>query len=153
MSFSPWAAVGGLIVVLSLWSADRSHLTRDAAIESAKVMHSRWDELADDYAYLKADLENRTELQRQLTDISRLTQQLNSALDGQSALINRNFAEMKRNDKAVADYLDGLVPVALGLRYARPETTDPASWRGAAAASSVQLDAVPASGTAAAGSH
>lgn len=149
MSFSPWAAVGGLIVVLSLWSADHSRQSRDAALEANKALKGSWNDLADDRAYLELELENRAQLQQQLAEISRATQQLNSALDGQTALINRNLSELKRNEKAVFDYLRTAVPVSLGLRYARPETTDPAKWR-AAAAASVQPDAVPPSGASAA---
>lgn len=145
MSFSPWAAFGGLVVVLSLWSADHSRQSRDAALEANSVLMSRWNDLADDRAYLQLELENRAQLQEKLAEISRSTQLLNSALDGQTVVINRNLSELKRNDKAVFDYLRSAVPVALGLRYARPETTDPAKWR-AAAAASVQPDAVPPPG-------
>jgi hypothetical protein len=152
MSFSPWAAVGGLIVVLSLWSADHSRLSRDAALEARDALMSRWNDLADDRAYLELELENRTQLQKRLAEISRATQQLSSALDGQTALINRNLSEIKRNDKAVFDYLRGAVPVALGMRYARPETTDPAQWR-AAAAAGVHPDSVSPAGASAPGSN
>ena len=144
--------LGAAVVVgLALWSADHSRLTRDAALQSAKATQVRWDELADDYSVIRLELESRAELQKQLAEIGRTTQLLNDTLDGQTALINRNLAELKRNDKAIADYLGGLVPVALGMRYARPETTDPAAYR--AAASSVQSVAVPPPGAPGAGSQ
>jgi hypothetical protein len=152
MSLNPLVvAVGGLVVVLSLWAVDHSRLVRDAALESAGGLSAEVEKLTGHNNDLARELADRAELQQQLTEIGRATQALNSTLDGQTALINRNLSELKRNDKAITDYLGGLVPVALGLRYARPETTDPAAYR--AAASGVQPGAVPPAGASAVGSH
>ncbi|NKF30483.1 hypothetical protein HER21_28855 [Pseudomonas sp. BGM005] len=144
MSLNPLAAaIGGLVVVLSLWSADHARQARDAALAQNVKLASFNDALS-------LALTDRANVQRLLTEIGRDTQRIYTTLDSQSVLINRNLAEMKRHDKAVADYLDSAVPAALGLRYARPETTDPAAWRVAA---SVQPGAVPAPGSAAADPH
>lgn len=151
MSLNPLVvAIGGLVVVLSLWSVDHSRLTRDAALQKAETAEGQVKQLGAVNDAQALALADRANLQRQLTEIGRDTQRIYTTLDSQSVLINRNLDEMKRNDKAVADYLGGHVPVALGLRYARPETTDPVAWR---AAASVQPGAVPVAGPAAAGSH
>lgn len=152
MSLNPLVvAVCGLVVVSSLWFADHSRQVRDAAIDTAGGLADQVGELKGHNNDLARELAERAELQQQLADIGRATQALNSTLDGQTALINRNLAELKRNDKAITDYLGGLVPAALGLRYARPETTDPAAYR--ASASSVQPGAVSPAGASAAGPH
>ena len=151
MSLNPLVvAIGGLAVVLSLWAVDHSRLVRDAAIESAAVQGAEVEKLTGYNNDLARELSYRAELQQQLADIGRATQALHSTLDGQTALINRNLAELK-HDKTIADYLGSPVPTAVGLRYARPETIDPAAYR--AGAASVQPGAVPSPGAAAAGSH
>jgi hypothetical protein len=134
-----------LVVVLSLWSLDHAQMARDAALGDVETLTQANGTLKDHNDALASALADRTELQKQLTDVSRTTQRLNITLDTQSDLINRNFAELKRNDKEISDYLGGVVPAALGMRYARPETTDPAAYR--AAAAGVQPGAVPAART------
>lgn len=76
-----------------------------------------------------------------LAEIERRMQQLGQAVDRNRAAQVAAFAELKRNDKTVADYLAGAVPVALGRLYERPETTDPAAY---SAPTGVQPGAVPA---------
>lgn len=66
---------------------------------------------------------------------------LGQAVDRNRAAQAAAFAELKRNDKAVADYLAGAVPAALGRLYERPETTDPAAYT---APAGMQPGAVPA---------
>lgn len=77
-----------------------------------------------------------------LAEIERRMQLLNQAVDRNRAAQVAAFAELKRNDKAVADYLAGAVPAALGRLYERPETTDPAAYT---APPGVQPGAVPPS--------
>lgn len=152
MSLNPLvAAVSGLVVVSALWFADHSSMARDAALNEARDLSDQIDELTRYSDNLQQVVSDRAELQDRLTDISRASQQVLTVLDGQTVLINRNLSELKRNDKAIADYLGLPVPAAIGLRYARPETTDPAAYR--AAATSVQPGAVPPAGSSAAGSH
>lgn len=152
MSLSPLvAAVSGLVVVSALWFADHSLMVRDAALKDARDRSDQIDELTRYSDSLQQVVSDRAELQDRLTDISRASQQVLTVLDGQTVLINRNLSELKRNDKAIFDYLGSPVPVAIGLRYARPETTDPAAYR--AAAAGVQPGAVPPAGASAAGSH
>src|SRR5690606_38539905 len=75
-----------------------------------------------------------------LAAIERRLEQLGQAVDRNRAAQAAALAELKRNDKAVADYLADAVPAALGRLYERPETTDPAAY---AAPTGVQPGAVP----------
>lgn len=75
-----------------------------------------------------------------LAEIERRLQLVGQAVDRNRADQVAAFAELKRNDKAVADYLTGAVPAALGRLYERPETTDPAAY---AAPAGVRPGAVP----------
>lgn len=142
------AAGCGLAVVLALWYADHSQQAKDAALKTVRIQEEEIKRLDTSAQALARELSYRAELQAQLNEITRGTEQLHTTLDGQTALINRNLAGLK-NDKAIADYLGAAVPGALGLRYARPETTDPAAYR--AAASGVQPGPVPATGAPGAG--
>lgn len=143
MSLNPWVAgAAALVVTLAVWHADHSALVRDAALADAQTSKDSASALVVHSNRLNDELHNRTELITRLTAIERGTQQLRTAVQGQGEQINRNLLELKRNDKAVADYLALPVPAALGVRYARSASTDPAAWR-AAAAAGVRLDPVP----------
>lgn len=76
----------------------------------------------------------------ELAEIERRLQLVGQAVDRNRAAQAAAFAELKRNDKAVADYLAGAVPAALGRLYERPETTDPAAYT---APAGVQPGAMP----------
>jgi hypothetical protein len=142
---------GVLVVVLSLWSLDHAQMARDAALTKADELVQDNDALVAHNEVLASALADRAALQEQLTQVSRATQRLNTTLDTQSSLINRNLEELKRNDKAISDYLRQPVPTAIGMRYARPETTDPAAYR--AGAASVQPGAVSSPGAPTAGAQ
>lgn len=75
-----------------------------------------------------------------LAELERRLQLLGQAVDRNRAAQVAAFAELKRNDKAVAEYLAGAVPAALGRLYERPETTDPAAY---SAPTGMQPGAVP----------
>lgn len=136
---------GALVVVLSLWAADHYRQSENAAQQKVITLSGNVDALTAHNALLAQALNDRTLVQEQLAQVSQATRQMNSALDTQSAQINRNFDELKRNDKETADYLRLSVPTALGLRYARPETTDPVAYR-AAATGLRESGAVPSAG-------
>ena len=148
MSLNPWVAgAAALVVSLSLWHADHSAQVRDSALAAVKTSEDTNAALVTYYNRLNSELYNRTELIKQLAAINSGTQQLRDALKGQGDQINRSLLELKRNDKAVADYLALPVPVGLGVRYARPATIDPLAWRAAPAAAGVQPDPVPTAST------
>ncbi len=98
------------------------------------------------------DLQARV-LEAQQADFERLgrvelqMQQLGQTIQRNAANHNRALEELKRNDQAIVDYLDRPVPVAIGMLYARPETTDPSAYT---AAPAVQPAAVPVAGQASA---
>lgn len=75
-----------------------------------------------------------------LAEIERRMQLLDQAVARNRSAQAAEFAELKRNDKAVAEYLAGAVPASLGRLYERPETTDPAAYT---APHGVQPGAVP----------
>lgn len=70
-------------------------------------------------------------------------QQLGQTIQRNASAHNRALEELKRNDKAITDYLVQPVPAGLGLLYSRPETTDPAAY---VTPPAVQSGAVPATG-------
>tara|TARA_R110000751_G_scaffold276691_1_gene377845 strand:+ start:7285 stop:7737 length:453 start_codon:yes stop_codon:yes gene_type:complete len=85
-----------------------------------------------------------------IEEIGRQMQALQQQVAGNARNQSREFEELKRNDKTIADYLGMPVPAGLGLLYARPETTDPSAYR---STSAVHLDPVPAAGATAAASE
>src|SRR5690606_20363691 len=88
-------------------------------------------ELADSQQLVELQAGVLAQQQKTLGDlaaIERRLEQLGQAVDRNRAAQAAALAELKRNDKAVADYLADAVPAALGRLYERPETTDPAAY-------------------------
>lgn len=71
--------------------------------------------------------------------------QLSSLLDQQGDTLAAGLEELKRNDPDAREYLRSPVPAAVGMRHARPETTDIGAYR-ASAGGVPRADAVPAAG-------
>jgi hypothetical protein len=140
-----FALAGGLgaalIVACSLWFADHV-LQSNVRLTDANEGQAR------ELVALATALDSQAVLREALDKIDRQTRAINSTLDGQTAQLNRNLAELKRTDEKTNAYLAELVPVALGLRYQRPETTDPVAYRASAV---VQPGAVSPAGSAATG--
>lgn len=130
-----------LIVSYSLQFADRT-IQANARLSEAN------EGLAMQRDALSKALGDQASLRSVLDKIDRQTRSINFVLDGQTAQLNRNLAELKRTDEKTNAYLAELVPVALGLRYARPETTDPIAYRAGAV---LQSGAVSSAGSAATG--
>lgn len=149
MSFSPLAAAGGLVVVLSLWAVDHAtQLNKLAVSQNAELRKSVQVSEANNQV-LKRALLNREALLVVLGQIEARTRSINTVLDGQTVQLNRSLTELKRNDEKTNVYLAGLIPGPLGLRYARPDTTDPVAYR--AGALVLQPGAVPPAGPASPG--
>lgn len=126
MSVNPWLAAGGaLVVVGALWFADHSLQENERLVE---LNHGLAREL---FAMTKA-LDSQTVLREALDKIDQHTRLTNVALDRQTAQMNLNLAELKRTNEEVRAYLDSPVPAAIGVRHARPETTDPVAYRASA---------------------
>jgi hypothetical protein len=134
-----------LVVVVSLWAADHYRQSENAAQQKVDTLAKNVSTLTERNELLAQALNDRTLVQEQLAQVSQATRLLNNTLATQSVQINRNFEELKRNDKAITDYFRLPVPTALGLRYARPATTDPVAYR-AAATGLRESGAVPAAG-------
>lgn len=149
MSFSPWAAIGGLVVVLSLWSVDHSTQVLKLAMSQNDELRQSVEVAEANNQLLKRALLNREATLTVLGLIHERTRSINAALDGQTAQLNRSLTELKRNDEKTNTYLAGLVPGPLGLRYARPDTTDPVAYR--AGSLVLQPGAVPPAGPASPG--
>lgn len=136
--------VVALVALLgALWAVDhtRGENARQAdQITSLQRDASRDQQLIADQA--KA-LAGQQALQGELSKISAATRKTEQALARQSAQLARDLEELKRTDETVEPYLRGLVPVAVGLRYERPETTDPLAYR---QGGGVRTGAVPAVG-------
>ena len=130
-----------LIVSYSLQFADRTIQANARLTEANEGLAMQRDALS------KA-LGDQASLRSVLDKIDRQTRSINFVLDGQTAQLNRNLAELKRTDEKTNAYLAELVPVALGLRYARPETTDPIAYRAGAV---LQSGAVSSAGSATTG--
>lgn len=130
-----------LIVSCSLWFADH-------AMQANVLLTEANEGLAQQRAALAKALGDQASLRSVLDKIDRQTRSTNTVLVGQTAQLNRNLAELKRTDEKTNAYLAELVPVALGLRYARPETSDPVAYRAGAV---VQPGAVSPAGSATTG--
>lgn len=83
-----------------------------------------------------------------ITEIERQMRALGQDITRNAVAQGAAIEELKRNDQVVADYLHGVVPVALGRLYERPETTDPRTYRGPAL---LPAGSVPTAGSASAG--
>lgn len=143
MKLKLWG-VGALVVAgaLAFWRWEVAATERDAARLQVEQMRERMTEQARELEQLAVALELEYIRAGRLVEVEQGIESLRQTLVAQGAEHRAGLEELKRNDEDVRDYLRGLVPGALGVRYARPETTDPASYRGSAP---VPPGAVPAS--------
>ncbi|OZY31071.1 hypothetical protein [Pseudomonas lundensis] len=142
---NPFAvAVGGLVVVCSLWVADHSYQVKEQAIQANAGFVEQNAALVSHANELAVALRDQAAVRAVLGDMSTRLNQTQSTLAGQTAQLNRSLAELKRTDEQITAYLAAPIPRALGVRYARTETTDPVEYRGAAIG--VRVDPVPSAG-------
>lgn len=146
MSLNPLvAAVGGLVVVLSLWFADHSLQVKDQAIQANAAFKEQNAALVSHSSKLAFALADQAAVRDALSEMNVRLNQTQSTLSVQTGQISRSLAELKRNNEQITAYLASPVPGALGLRYARTETTDPVEYRSGAVG--VRVDPVSASGS------
>ncbi|THG86436.1 hypothetical protein E5198_02040 [Pseudomonas sp. A-1] len=130
---------------LAWWGlAPRIDLQSDRA-DRAEQMATDRQQLIDLQAGVLA------EQQRQIgavTDLEQQLRQLGLTVIRNAQAQSRAIEELKRHDRETADYLRAAVPAALGRLYQRPETTDPAAYRGP---DPLPADPVPPAGAVAAG--
>jgi hypothetical protein len=139
----------GIVVVSALWVADHSAQVTKLAMEQNATLRKSVEVSEANNATLKKAVLDQQALRVVLGLIDTRTRSIYSTLDGQAAQLNRSLAELKRTDEKTNAYLADLIPGALGMRYARPDTTDPVAYRAGAVV--VRPGAVPATGSAAAG--
>jgi ABC-type transporter Mla subunit MlaD len=143
------AALGGFVVVCSLWLADHSYQVKEQAMQANADFAEQNAALLSHVNELAVALRDQAAVRTVLSDMSRRLNQTQSTLAGQTAQLNRSLAELKRTDEQITAYLAAPIPGALGVRYARAETTDPIEYRGAAIG--VRIDPVPSAGSPGAG--
>lgn len=145
-----WVALG-LLVALVAGTAGATWWAISPRIELQSTRADRAERDLDSERELTA-LQARL-LEAQQADFERLgrvelqMQQLGQTIQRNAANHNRALEELKRNDQTIVDYLAQPVHGALGVLYARPETTDPGAYT---APPAVQPGAVPAASQAAA---
>lgn len=116
--------VGGAGVVW--WGlSPRIELAEQRAATAHEQLEASRQLAAEQSAALARAQQHAAELQQ----IRERMQQLAQTINRNAAEQSRALEELKRNDQAVAEYLAAAVPAELGRLYARPRTTDPASYR------------------------
>lgn len=132
-------ALGAGLVVSSLWFADHAR-------QEGKRLEGLNSSLERELKGANSALDNQAVMREALDKIDRQTRSTYLVLEGQTAQINRDLAELKRTDENIRTYLAGPVPAAIGLRHARPETINPVVYRADAI---VQPGAVSSAGSSA----
>lgn len=141
-----WAG-GALLVALLAGTAGATWWVASPRIELQTQRADRAEQDLDrerDLTALQARvLEAQQGQFERLAAVELSMQQLGQTIQRNASAHNRALEELKRNDKAITDYLAQPVPAGLGLLYSRPETTDPAAYVGPP---TVQPGAVPPTG-------
>ena len=133
------------------WRYDVAATERDAAMARAESLKADNDEQADQLQQYAAELRAQQDRADRLAEIERDMRTIRQTIASQAEAQRAGFEELKRNDQAVRDYLRGRVPDALGVRYQRSATTDPAAYR--RAGDGVPAGAVSTPGTQSAGNQ
>lgn len=139
-------AVAALVAAafVGWWRYDVAATERDAATARAESLKADNDEQAGQLQQYAAELRAQQDRAERLAEIERDMRTIRQTIASQTEAQRAGFEELKRNDQAVRDYLRGRVPDALGVRYQRSETTDPAAYR--RAGDGVPAGAVPTAG-------
>lgn len=133
--------LGGLVVVCALWFADHSYQVKEQAMQANAGFAEQNAALVSHVSELAVALRDQAAVRAVLGDMSTRLNQTQSTLSGQTAQITRSLAELKRTDEQITAYLAAPIPRAIGVRYARAETTDPVEYRSAAIG--LRVDPVP----------
>lgn len=142
LSLAGWGSALA-IALLALWRVEVAGLAVEAAEkETARVEERLSDSLlrvTEQAVVIDAQAKSLADA----THAGRLFMTLSEAIERDGRATRQTLAEIKANDKAVAEYLLGTVPAAYGVQFARPETTDPQAYN---AAGAVPPGGVPAAG-------
>lgn len=134
-------------IIAALSCAAAWFLIAAPRIELAELNHKH---ATDRVAALELLDEQRVELIQnqqlqiiEITDNEKRNRELLQVIEGQARAQSRTLEELKRNEKAIFDYLAAAVPADLGRLYQRTETTDPGTYR---QSPSVPTDALRSAG-------
>lgn len=134
--------VGALVaLLLAVWAIDRQGQTIGAQGDQITALQGAAGQQADLIARQSRALESQGALASEVMAIGRTTKQTLQTISGQGEQLAASLEELKRNDQESRDYLAMPVPRAVGLRWERAESTDPATYR--AAAAGLRSGAVP----------
>lgn len=132
LSVSPLSVAALAVALLAGWAgysweemrgSNARQADRIAVLELSAKGHA---ELIDAQAKALAD---RQAMTKALDQVTATTARLGQQLDRQGEQLAAGLEELKRDDPEAREYLRGAVPAAVGMRHARPETTDPAAYR------------------------
>lgn len=143
MNLSGWA-VALLVVVLALWRVEVAGLAEKAAAKNAGYLSEKLADSALRITEQAAVIESQAKSLADASHAGRLLLTLSEAIERDGRATRQTLAEIKANDKAVADYLLGTVPAAYGVQFARPDTTDPEAY---SAAGALPVGGVPPAGS------
>lgn len=128
MNLLPWAVVL-LAGVLGLWRVEVADSARALAVQAEQEAVARQNIAEDRIAEQAAMIIDQRKQVISLTAADVVFRQLSQAIDRDGTATRRTLQELKQNDQAVTEYLRGAVPVAYGMQFARPETTDPSQYK------------------------
>lgn len=143
LSVNPLHVVALVALLGALWAVDHTRGENARQADQIVTLERDASRNAELIELQATALTNQQALQGELSKISAATRKTEQALARQTDQLARDLEELRRTDETVEPYLRGLVPVAVGLRYERPETTDPLVYR---QAGGVRTGAVPAVG-------
>lgn len=117
-----------VVTVAALWRIEvidsERNLAQQAAEHTAEALElsqARADEQAAVIVLQRDQL-------AKVGEADKLFRSLAQTITRDGAATRKTLQELKENDQAVAEYLRGAVPVAYGMQFERPETTDPAAY-------------------------
>lgn len=128
MKLIPWG-VALLVAALALWrieAVDSARALAEQAGSNVSIQLTAEQQRTAEQAGVIAD--QRAQL-KQVQAADRLFRSLAQTIAKDGDVTRNALQELKENDQAIADYLAGAVPVAYGVQFARPETTDPTQYK------------------------
>lgn len=128
MNLTGWLGVA-LVIALAVWRIDAVSNDRDAQALRADSFETQLAESALRVTEQSKIIQAQAVAMQDAAQSSRLFQSLTQTIQRDGQATRQTLAEIKANDKAVADYLLGAVPAVYGVQFARPATYDPAAYR------------------------
>ncbi len=121
-----------IVLVGLLWALDHTRSDNARQADRITALESTATHDAAVIEQQSKALANQQGLAEAVGKIGAETAQLRHRLDQQADALTAGLEELKRTDPDARDYLLDPVPAAVGMRHARPETTDVGAYRQAA---------------------